>query len=54
VLTVIAAQGGSRLYLGRHWPEDILGGWLFGWLILRSLIRVAELTRPGELGQPAG
>jgi|GEM_PF-1385297 hypothetical protein len=54
VLTVIAAQGGSRLYLGRHWPEDILGGWLFGWLILRSLIRLAELTRPGELGQPAG
>lgn len=51
-LALIAAQGGSRLYLGRHWPEDILGGWLFGWLILRSLIRAAELARPGELGKP--
>jgi membrane-associated phospholipid phosphatase len=53
VLAVIAAQGGSRLYLGRHWPEDILGGWLFGWLIMRSLVRLAELAQSGEIGQPA-
>lgn len=49
-LGLVAAQGGSRLYLGRHWPEDILGGWLFGWLILRALIKAADLTQPGEIG----
>jgi membrane-associated phospholipid phosphatase len=49
VFAVVLAQGGSRLYLGRHWPEDILGGWLFGWLVMRSLIRLADLVN----GRPA-
>jgi PAP2 superfamily len=43
-VALVLAQGGSRLYLGRHWPEDIVGGWLFGWLILRTLTRVDELA----------
>lgn len=44
VIALVLAQGGSRLYLGRHWPEDIVGGWIFGWLILQTLTKVDELT----------
>ena len=49
VAALVAAQGGSRLYLGRHWPEDVVGGWVFGWLILQTLTRVDEISSaPGH------
>lgn len=47
-LLIIFTVGLSRVYLGVHYPTDVLAGWAFGLLFTVVYCNVAEAFRPAQ------
>jgi membrane-associated phospholipid phosphatase len=45
-LMLILLIGASRVYLGVHWPSDVLGGYLVGTVFLAALIWLYRMWKP--------
>ena len=50
--TLILLIGVSRVYLGAHWPSDVLGGYFLGVLFLALLLTLGKVGRQPSLSYP--
>ncbi len=46
LVMIILLIGTSRVYLGAHWPSDVLGGYVIGTLLLAALIWLDRKWKP--------
>jgi undecaprenyl-diphosphatase len=60
-VTLTLLVGTSRVYLGVHWPSDVLAGWCVGaawaslcWFVALQLQRSGQVERPGESSPEPG
>ncbi|MEU0005852.1 phosphatase PAP2 family protein [Streptomyces sp. NPDC006314] len=51
-LVSVVGVGVTRVWLGVHWPSDVVGGWLFGALTAALAVVVYEWPRPGRTELP--
>jgi undecaprenyl-diphosphatase len=52
VVILAAAIAFSRIYVGVHWPLDVLGGALLGVLVATALLRLVASRRQLRPGRP--
>ena len=53
-LLLILATGLSRVASGAHWPTDVLGGYLWGGVLLAALLAVERIARGRRAEPPCG